>query len=105
MTILDDSKVEERLRAEFSTVTKGGRVSYTVPNNVMRTYLLIREQGFQVAKRLTSDRTFREHIEKLKIIGISRAALQTFGTPNVIPLVRFVEVEFGEQVPKWANVA
>jgi len=106
MNMNDDERIEQALRAEYGAVTRTGKTTYTKANNCFRTYRLIKELGYIEAQRITQRATFYNHIEMLHAVGVSRAALQNVEHGAVvIPMVRYIEVAFGQQKPDWAERA
>lgn len=106
MKMTNDEKIEKALKAKYESTTKTGKKSYTKAINCFRTYLVIKDRGYQEAMRVSVRRTFYEHLEMLHAIGLSRAALQNveYGN-NIIPMVRYIEVEFSDQYPAWSDLA
>lgn len=105
MKTINDDDVRENLRAKYSKITTKGNITYTSADNAFRTYLLIKEKGWSNAQDLMSKRTFYLHVGQLHECGISRAVLQNMNGldsgSNIIPFMRFITVEFGEQFPPW----
>lgn len=102
MPYANDEQIYEMLKERLVTITPKGKKSYTRANNAMNFYHLIRDIGLeQVQKRYTS-RTYYNNLKNLTESGISLAWLRNLHTNKqgeVIPLVRFCEVNFGQQAP------
>ena len=107
MKFHNDDQIEQALKDKFVAITSHGNKSYTKALNVFRTYILIRDNGYQQSQRFMTRQTFWRHISMLNEIGLSTAAIQNLHTngAKIIPLVQYIKVEFGEQVPEWARVA
>ncbi|MNZ53308.1 Phage replication protein CRI [compost metagenome] len=73
--------------------------------NLFRTYRSLRDYGWQETMDSMARRTFYRHIADICECGLSKAALQKLHESeqknNVVPLLRFVNVDFGAQRPDW----
>jgi len=105
MKIIDDEKIRNDLREQFKKVTQKGNTTFTAADNAFRTFLLIKEKGWLNAQTLMGLRSFYNHVSMLNDCGVSRAALQNMNGmdsgANIVPFMRFITVEFGEQFPAW----
>ncbi len=105
MKTINDEDIRTKLRANFAKTTPKGNTSYTAADAAFRTYLLIKEKGWLNAIDLLPRKTFYRHVSQLHDCGVSRAALQNLNGlsdgSNIIPFMRFITVEFGEQFPPW----
>lgn len=102
MPYADDEQIYEMLKEKLVTVTKSGRKSYTKANNAMNFYHLIRDIGFESVQKRYSSSTFYDNLKNLTNAGLSKAWLQNLHTEQkgqVIPLIRFCEVDFSQQNP------
>lgn len=124
MRVIKDEKVLAALLEKFTKPAKGkwtkgrveagitipsiyveGKPSETVARNVFRTYRSIKDYGWQETMDSMSRRTFYDHVSKICECGLSKAALQKLKQSdqanNVVPLLRFVAVDFSCQRPSW----
>ncbi len=110
MKIVKDTDIQDQLRAKFAKVGKTGKVSTALADAAFRTYREIRRDGWSVVIDLMTTSsgqrgTFNRHVKMLTECGLSRAALQNMNGLNdgadIIPFVRFIEVDFGAQFPGW----
>lgn len=106
MKVVKDDEVKAKLRAKFSkTSAKTGKTSTVLADSVFRTYRDICRDGWNIALQHMSKRNFDRHIKMLTECGLSRAALQNMTGMNqgaeIIPFVRFIQVDFGAQYPDW----
>ncbi len=110
MKIVKDPEIEQRLKDQFLTINaKTGNITYGKAMSAYRTYRAIKAEGYEEAKRQSTSRTFYRHLEMLKKVGLSRALLQNLtgnaGGAEIVPLIRYAKVEFGEQTPPWAEAS
>ncbi|OUY05509.1 phage/plasmid replication protein, II/X family [Acinetobacter populi] len=105
MKITDDDSVLEQLKAVHFTMTPKGNISYTKAHKLMLFFISLREQGYHAIKKLhNGNQTFYRHIKQLQEAGFSKAFLQNLhgeSQSNVVPLLRFVDVDFSSQLPNW----
>lgn len=104
MKLLDDDSVYEQLCTFFHTVTPSGRVSLTKARNLFGFYCALREHGCQTMKSRYSETRYYAYIADLILSGFSKAYLQNLHTDNksnVVPMLRFVQVDFSAQQPDW----
>jgi II/X family phage/plasmid replication protein len=106
MRVIDDKKVMEALKAKHLRVSKSGKISYSYAMNLYRTFRDIREYGWeQMQETMSCKRTFNRHVKDIAECGISRAQLQNLKghdrTNNIVPILRFVNVDFSAQRPDW----
>jgi len=105
MRLVKDDEVMRELKARFGTVTKKGMMSYANAQAAYRTYRAIKKEGWQEVRDTMAKTTFNRHVSMLHHCGFSRASLQNMHGEGiggeVIPFVRFVSVEFGNQFPEW----
>lgn len=73
--------------------------------NLFRTYRSLKDYGWKETQDSMSRATFYRHIADICECGLSKAALQKLHDSdqknNVVPLLRFVNVDFGAQRPDW----
>lgn len=105
MRIVDDEKVLAALIAKHTRISKSGKRSDSYARNLFRTYRSIKEYGWDETLDSMSRRTFYDHVRDICSCGLSKAALQKLQqndrTNNVVPLLRFVQVDFSAQRPDW----
>lgn len=104
MKLLDDDSVYERLCTTFQKVTPSGRVSLTKARNMFGFYCALREHGCQTMKTRYSETQYYDLIADLISAGFSKAYLQNLHTDNksnVVPMIRFLQVDFSAQRPDW----
>ena len=104
MKTLNTLEIKDQLRAKFSkTSAKTGKVSTVLADSAYRTYNDIQRDGWLNACDSMSRAQFHVHVKMLTECGLSRAALQNMTGLNdgaqIIPFVRFIEVNFCEQFP------
>jgi II/X family phage/plasmid replication protein len=104
MKILNDNEVQAALRAMFTkTSERTGKTSTALADSAYRTYRDIRRDGWDITKSLMAKNTFHVHVRMLTECGLSRAALQNMNGlddgAQIIPFVRFIQVDFGAQFP------
>lgn len=105
MKTINDEDIRTKLRANFAKTTPKGNITFTAADNAFRTYKLIKTEGWLNAQSLMGRASFYNHVAMLHDCGVSRAALQNLNGlsdgSNIIPFMRFITVEFGEQFPPW----
>ncbi len=106
MKTLDSIHIKEALRAKYSKISvKTGKISTVFADSAYRTYNDIKRDGWLVTRDSMNQVTFDRHVKLLTECGLSRAALQNMTGLNdgaqIIPFVRFIEVNFCKQFPDW----
>ena len=105
MRVIDDEKVLAALITKHTRLTKSGKKSDSYARNLFRTYRSLKEYGWDETMNSMSRTGFYRHIADICAAGLSKAALQKLRdsdrTNNVVPLLRFVQVDFGAQRPDW----
>ncbi|WP_017002085.1 phage/plasmid replication protein, II/X family, partial [Pseudomonas aeruginosa] len=73
--------------------------------NLFRTYRSIKDYGWEETKDSMNTKSFYNHVNDICECGLSKAALQKLKQAdqvnNVVPLLRFVQVDFSAQRPDW----
>ncbi|MDD2759933.1 MAG: phage/plasmid replication protein, II/X family [Methylomonas sp.] len=110
MRIIRDEEIEKQLKAKFPTVNaRTGKITYGQANSAYRVFRSLKSEGWIETKRTTGDGTFKRAVEMLHEIGLSKAVLQNLKGDGlqceVIPFIRYVEVNFGEQFPPFVKQA
>ncbi|MAL93453.1 MAG: replication initiation protein [Pseudomonas sp.] len=105
MRVINDEKVLAALKARWTKFGKNGNANETVALNLFRTYRSIKDYGWQETMDSMSRRTFYDHVGKICECGLSKAALQKLKMDdqknNVVPILRFLQVDFSAQRPGW----
>ena len=105
MKITDDDSVLEQLKSVHFKLTPKGNISYSKAHKLLLFYISLREQGYSALKKMhNGNQTFYRHIKELQEAGFSKAFLQNLhgeAQSNIVPLLRFVDVDFGSQRPDW----
>jgi len=109
MRIIKDENIEKQLKDKFPTVTKSGTITYTKAIGAYRVFRAIKSDGWIEAKRMTPQGTFYRAVEMLHDCGLSKAVLQNLQGDGmkceVIPFIRYIEINFNEQFPAFAKKA
>ena len=104
MKLLDDDSVYEQLCTTFKKTTASGRVSHTKARNLFGFYCALREHGCHAMKTRYSEPRYYSLFADLMLAGFSKAYLQNLNTDNksnVVPMIRFLQVDFSAQQPDW----
>ena len=103
MKILTDGEVHNKLKLRFQKITPKGNVSYAKADRVFGFYQRLVSNGYKNVYRTMARNTFKRHKDNLLIIGFSIAQLQNLhgDTSNVVPLVKYIEIDFSSQRPDW----
>lgn len=109
MRIIKDENIEKLLREKYPTITRHGTITYTKATGAYRVYRAIKSEGWIEAKRTIPNGTFTRAVEMLHGCGLSRALLQNLQGDGmkceVIPFIRYVEINFHEQIPDYIRKA
>lgn len=104
MRTYSDTEIHENLRNHFKTETKSG-FSYSKADRLFRTFRMMKHEGWDEVKSTTPKATFYRVIEDLTKV-VPKAYLQNLQATasNVVPLIRFVNVDFSKQHPEnWVE--
>ena len=102
MNVYDDSEVYKALTTSFQTVTRSGNVSLSKANRLFGFYRRLVNEGFDNVSNTMERTTFWRSLKDLTSIGLSKAQLMNLSAEtNVVPLVRFINVDFSNQYPAW----
>ncbi|WP_079214150.1 phage/plasmid replication protein, II/X family [Ventosimonas gracilis] len=104
MKTIDDEHVQAALKAAYVKTNKHGKPVYTYANNLFNTFRNIRSYGWDETKASIAPSTWTRHTRDLEACGISKAVLQKLpeiSKNSVVPLLRFVEIDFSSQRPPW----
>lgn len=105
MKLTDDTSVFESIQRSDVVLTKSGKASPTKVRNLFAMYCLIREKGFDDVKTTYGKSQFHNLIAQLCAVqGLNKAILQNLHTGNannIIPFIKFVDIDFNQQLPDW----
>lgn len=105
MRVIDDEKVLAALIERHTKYSKSGKPSDAYARNLFRTYRSIKDYGWEETKDSMNTKSFYNHVNDICECGLSKAALQKLKQAdqvnNVVPLLRFVQVDFSAQRPDW----
>lgn len=104
MKYKDDDSLLQTFRDKLETVTAKGKPSYTKANNAFNFYCLLREFGWESVKQRHTKATFHRNVAAITQCGFDKAFLQNLHTEQhgqVIPFMKFVEIDFNNQCPDW----
>lgn len=92
-----DDEIRELLNDAYHTITKSGKVSYSVSNSIYAFYRLIVSEGFERVKGTYAHNTFYRRLKQLEDVGIPRAHLQQYedgfaDTRSIIPFVKIIDL-------------
>lgn len=86
------------LKLRFNTV------SYLEANNLFNFYCALREHGSDAMRERFNKSRYYAMLKGLLDAGFSKAFLQNLHSEsknNVVPMLRFVQVDLGQQFPDW----
>nr|ESK55681.1 hypothetical protein F987_00512 [Acinetobacter gyllenbergii NIPH 230] len=86
----------------FKKVVKGSKVSLVQARNLLDFYKDIQELGYETMSKRYGKSQFNNLVNKLKTCGFSKLTLQNLhvqSTNNIIPFIKYVEINFDQQVP------
>lgn len=104
MRTYSDTEIHENIREQFKVETKNG-FSYSKADRLFRTFRMMKYEGWDEVKSTTPKATFYRTIEELTQV-VPKAYLQNLQATasNVVPLIRFVNVDFEKQHPSnWVE--
>lgn len=105
MRVINDEKVLAALIEKHTKLDRKGKPNDSHARNLFRTYRSLKDYGWEETQNSMSRATFYRHISDICECGLSKAALQKLHDSdqknNVVPLLRFVNVDFGAQRPDW----
>lgn len=105
MHLHNDTDIHNSLKEHFYRETSKGR-TYAKANRLFDFYNSIKTRGFETVYRNSDRATFGRYLADLTVAGVSRAHLQNLKSDlsNVVPLIRFVNVDFENQHPdNWVE--
>jgi II/X family phage/plasmid replication protein len=105
VNIYDDDAVLKKLKCEYFTETQKG-FSYNKAKRLFRFFRSLKSEGYENVLDSMPRATFFRSMSELTAV-IAKSALQNLtakNTDNVIPLIRVINVDFAEQLPKnWVE--
>lgn len=104
MRTYSDSEIHDNLKQHFKTETKKG-FSYSKGDRLFRFFRMVKHEGWDEVKATTPEKTFYRNIKELTEV-VPKAYLQNLQATasNVVPLIRFVNVDFSKQHPSnWVE--
>ncbi len=102
VNIYDDDQVRELLRANYSTITATGKTVYSKADRLFRFVRSLKNEGWDEVKATTPESTFYRNIQDISA-HIPKSYLQNLqaqAASNVVPLIRFINVDFAKQQPE-----
>lgn len=104
MKTIEDDSVRKKLLDTYSKVNKKGKIDDRKALHLFHTYRNLKNFGWHETYQSMKKSTFNDHVRDICAIGISRASLEKLDNihkNNVVPLLRFVTVDFSNQYPRW----
>lgn len=104
MRTYSDEEIQTNLRQHFKTETKKG-FSFAKADRLFRTFRMMKHEGYEEVKATTPKATFYRTVDELTKV-VPKAYLQNLQATasNVVPLIRFVNVDFSRQHPSnWVE--
>lgn len=104
MNIYNRDNIQSLLRKHYYSVTPKGNISYAKADRLFGFYKNLLNDGYQETLNSMPRNSFWRYEKDLLEIGLTKAQLQNLKIhekANIIPLMRLVEINFGEQRPDW----
>ena len=104
MNIYNRDNIQKLLKKHYYSVTPKGNISYAKADRLFSFYKNLLNDGYQETMSFMNRQTFWRYEKDLLEIGLTKAQLQNLKShekANIIPLMRLVEINFGEQRPHW----
>ena len=106
MTVTNESKVLDRLKAEFGKPLSAGRISYRKAINLYGFYNQLKVIGVNEmkAQRLYSNSQLNRLFADLCTAGFTKSYLQNLHVNDgskSIPFVNLINIDFSKQTPDW----
>lgn len=104
MNIYNRDNIQKLLKKHYYSVTPKGNISYAKADRLFSFYKNLLNDGYQETMSFMNRQTFWRYEKDLLEIGLTKAQLQNLKVhekANIIPLMRLVEINFGEQRPDW----
>ena len=104
MNIYNRDNIQSLLKKHYYSVTPKGNISYAKADRLFSFYKNLLNDGYQETLNSMPRNSFWRYEKDLLEIGLTKAQLQNLKVhekANIIPLMRLVEINFGEQRPDW----
>jgi len=97
----DDKTILAQIEKCLVTVSSNGRVNRRRANSARGFYFELKSMGYQFVKDNTPPRTFYDRVTSLLECGLNKAFIQSIenNDENVVPLIREITINFGNQTP------
>lgn len=102
VTKMNDKIVYQAIEDAHATYTKAGKKSLVKVNRLFSFFQTVKTLGLDHVKQLHSKAQYYKNVSDLEASGFSRATLQNLHKESgaqVIPMTRFIEVDFTSQLP------
>lgn len=101
MNAHNHTEVFEALKLAHFRIKKDGSHSYTKANKLFDLFNTITTKGYEHTKRTHDRATWGRRLKEFQAAGLSLAQLMNFTgeVSNVVPLIRFINVDFAKQLP------
>lgn len=102
VNIYNDDEVRDTLRANYFSVTKTGKTVYSKADRLFRFVRSLKSEGWDEVKATMPETTFYRNVQNISEV-IPKSYLQNLqaqAASNVIPLIRFINVDFSKQHPE-----
>lgn len=101
MNAHNHTEVFNALKMAHFRVKKDGSHSYTKANKLFDLFNTIATKGYEHTKRTHDRATWGRRLKEFQAAGLSLAQLMNFTgeVSNVVPLIRFINVDFAKQLP------
>jgi II/X family phage/plasmid replication protein len=101
MVNFNDNEVHKKLKQKFFTETKSGKTTYSKADRLFRFFRELKHEGYEEIRSTTPKNTFHRNIRELMEV-VPKAYLQNLKSiaSNVVPLIRFIDVDFTKQQPE-----
>lgn len=104
MNIYNRDNIQSLLKKHYYSVTPKGNISYAKADRLFSFYKNLLNDGYQETLNSMPRNSFWRYEKDLLEIGLTKAQLQNLKVhekANIIPLMRLVKINFGEQRPDW----
>ena len=104
MNVYNRDNIQKLLKKHYYSVTPKGNISYAKADRLFSFYKNLLNYGYVETQAEMDRATFWRYERDLLEIGLTKAQLQNLKVhekANIIPIMRLVEINFGEQRPDW----
>jgi II/X family phage/plasmid replication protein len=97
----DDKSILESIEKNLVTVSDKGRVNRRRSDAARGFYFELKSMGYDHVKRNTGQKTFYNRFNSLIECGLSKSFIMAIenNSSNVVPLIREISINFGNQTP------